>query len=153
VADIITYIKGQLDRFEAEDDDHVTAAATYSVDILGYESGQSTGPYSEGIWDYNQAVYDAQIDYGMYEAYNLNFTYLESKNHSLFVAYSYITDRETIFGAWGHLESPSQLSGDLITIAPKYQALLDYISDATTMVSGGSETITVGSGNLTLTIP
>jgi hypothetical protein len=41
------------------------------------------------------------------------------------MAFSYVGERESRYGSWGHLESYDQLDEDLFQVAPKYQALLD----------------------------
>jgi len=43
------------------------------------------------------------------------------------MAFSYVSERESRWGSWGHLESLQQIgvNGNYMIIAPKYQALLD----------------------------
>jgi hypothetical protein len=41
------------------------------------------------------------------------------------MAFSYVGQRESKYGSWGHLESLDQLNQNLMQVAPKYQALLD----------------------------
>jgi hypothetical protein len=108
----------------------VTAQFTnaFAVDYLVYEGGQHMQPYLQGEYDYNQSVWDAQIHPKMYDLYMKNFRKHVGAdvNCKLFMAFSYVGDRESRWGSWGHLESLSQVgASDYMDIAPKYQALLD----------------------------
>lgn len=100
---------------------------SFNVDYLVYEGGQHMQPYNQGEWDYNHAVWDAQIHPGMYDLYNMNFkVHTEPEvNCKLFMAFSYIGTRESPYGSWGHIESLSQIGTDYMVTAPKYKALLD----------------------------
>ena len=108
-----------------------TAALANSrgVGYVVYEGGQHMQPWMQGDWCYNQAVWDAQINPKMYQLYVNNFTKMTDPvvNCSLFMAFSYMGSRQSKYGSWGHLESMSQVGnpGGYMTIAPKYQALLD----------------------------
>jgi hypothetical protein len=63
----------------------------------------------------------------MYDMYMTNFTtHVDpAVNCQLFMAFSYVGQRESKYGSWGHLESLDQLNQNLMQVAPKYQALLD----------------------------
>jgi len=110
-------------------DETALYASQRGVGYVVYEGGQHMQPYLQGDWCYNQAVYDAQIHPKMYDMYMENFSKLTEPavNCSLFMAFSYLGQRENKYGSWGHLESMSQIGnpGGYRTIAPKYQALLD----------------------------
>lgn len=99
------------------------------VGYMVYEGGQHMQPWQQGEWCYNQAVWDAQIAPKMYDLYMYNFRKMvdPTVNCSLFMAFSYMGGRESKYGSWGHLERMSQIGnlGGYMTIAPKYQALLD----------------------------
>ena len=87
-------------------------------------------PYEQKDWCYNDAVWDAQIHPDMYELYMKNFRkHVEpTVNCRIFMAFSYMGERRSRYGSWGHLESLAQVggvNGNYMTIAPKYQALLD----------------------------
>lgn len=100
----------------------------FGVDYLVYEGGQHMQPYLQGEYDYNPAVWDAQIHPKMYDLYMYNFQkHLEPEvNCQLFMAFSYVSERESRWGSWGHLESLQQVGTEnYMDIAPKYQALLD----------------------------
>jgi hypothetical protein len=100
----------------------------FGVDYLVYEGGQHMQPWMQGEYDYNQAVWDAQIHPRMYDLYMYNFSkHTEvDVDCKLFMAFSYLGERESRYGSWGHLESIQQIgAGNYMTIAPKYQALLD----------------------------
>ncbi|MDX2189392.1 MAG: Ig-like domain-containing protein, partial [Bacteroidota bacterium] len=103
-------------------------ANQYGVGYAVYEGGQHMQPWQQGDWCYNQAVWDAQIHPAMYDLYMKNFaTHVEpAVNCQLFMAFSYIGERQSKYGSWGHLESLDQVgNSNMKTIAPKYQALLD----------------------------
>jgi len=94
-----------------------------------YEGGQHMQPYLQGEWCYNQAVYDAQLSPKMYDMYMKNFRKMiePEVNCQLFMAFAYMGARQNKYGSWGHLENMAQIGnlGGYMTIAPKYQALLD----------------------------
>ncbi len=103
-------------------------AAKYNIDFLVYEGGQHMQPWQQQGWDYNSAVWDAQIHPMMYDLYMKNFAIHTNPqvNCKLFVAYSYIGIRRSRYGSWGHLESLEQVGAkDMIKNAPKYQSLVD----------------------------
>ncbi len=103
----------------------------YGIDYLVYEGGQHMQPWQQGEWDYNHAVWDAQIHPRMYDLYMHNFGRhtTEHVNCQLFMAFSYISERESRWGSWGHLESLEQIGAEnYMDIAPKYQALLDAMA-------------------------
>ncbi|MBN2424921.1 MAG: T9SS type A sorting domain-containing protein [Calditrichaceae bacterium] len=114
----------------------------FDVDYLVYEGGQHMQPYLQGEYEYNQSVWDAQIHPKMYDLYMKNFRkHAESEvDCKLFMAFSYVSERESRYGSWGHLESLEQVgAGNYMEIAPKYQALLDVntTSSGITVKSAG----------------
>ena len=135
VSDVTDYVIDWLGDFWTDNRKaHLENARTFaderSMDLVVYEGGTYTMAYNESNWDYNQAVYDAHITPEMYQAYFLNFANLSlpTINVSLFNHYSYCTVRETKWGSWGALEDINDVeAADLMTTAPKYKALLDYI--------------------------
>lgn len=102
-------------------------ASQYNMDLVVYEGGQHMQPYLQGDYHYNQAVWDAQIHPRMYDLYAENFRImtLPEVNCKMFMAFSYVSARESQYGSWGHLESLDQLGTNYMETAPKYQALLD----------------------------
>ncbi len=124
-------IDAVLDQFDSGAGASTKATATYvnqyDIDYLVYEGGQHMQPWQQGVWDYNQAIWDAQIHPGMYQLYFKNFESLTDPEVDcrLFMAFSYMGVRESRWGSWGHLENLDQVGGDYLLIAPKYQALLD----------------------------
>jgi len=103
-------------------------ANQYGVGCAVYEGGQHMQPYLQGDWCYNQAVWDAQIHPTIYDLYMKNFRKMvePAVNCRLVMAFSYIGERQSKFGSWGHLENLNQIgSTNMRVIAPKYQALLD----------------------------
>lgn len=104
----------------------------FNVGYLVYEGGQHMQPWMQGEYAYNQSIWDAQIHPKMYDLYMLNFNKhaTEHVNCQLFMAFSYVGERESRWGSWGHLESMDQIGSDnYMEIAPKYQALLDANTD------------------------
>ncbi len=105
------------------------------IGYVVYEGGQHMQPWMQGEWCYNQAVWDAQINPKMYELYVKNFRKMvePNVNCSLFMAFAYMGQRESKYGSWGHLENMEQIGSvsNYMTIAPKYQALLDANSAKT----------------------
>ncbi|MDC7223947.1 MAG: hypothetical protein PQJ60_09415 [Spirochaetales bacterium] len=101
-------------------------AHRYGVDFLVYEGGQHMQPYRQEEWSYNQKLYDFQIHSRMYDLYLENFALHaeEEVGCQLFMAYSLVSDRESKWGSWGHLESMEQVGGGYEG-APKFRALLD----------------------------
>lgn len=107
----------------------VKTAKEYGVDIVVYEGGQHLQPYNQGDWQYNHAVYDAQIHPAMYKRYIQNTYVMKQMGVKLFMAYSYVSPRQQRWGSWGHLEKLEDMnSSDLMKSAPKYRALLDVNS-------------------------
>jgi len=102
-------------------------AKQFGVGYAVYEGGQHMQPYLQGEYAYNPAVYAAQIHPKMYDMYMTNFTtHVDpAVNCQLFMAFSFVGQRESKYGSWGHLESLDQLNQNLMLVAPKYQALLD----------------------------
>ena len=122
------------------------------IPYIVYEGGQHMQPYLQGEWCYNQAVYDAQIHPKMYDLYMYNFEKMTSPvvDCKLFMAFSYMGTRQSRWGSWGHLESLNQIgsAANYMTIAPKYQALLD----ANSAKSDGQTTNSANSANLQNTL-
>ena len=97
-------------------------------DYIVYEGGQHMQPYKQRNWNYNHAMYDAQIHPGMYDLYMKNFAVHteEGVNCKLFMAFAYVSRRESKWGSWGHLERLEDINDKNLKMkAPKYKALLD----------------------------
>lgn len=124
-------------------------ARQFKLPYLVYEGGQHMQPFTQGEWGYNQAVWDAQIDSGMYSLYMRNFgLHVEDTvDCKLFMAFSYVSDRESRWGSWGHLESYAQsaLQGAALkAAAPKYAALLDANAPRRAGASVGPKQVSSG---------
>ncbi len=104
-------------------------ARQWKVDYIVYEGGQHAQPWRQQDWGYNQAVWDAQVDPGMYDMYMTLFRkHTEPQvNCKLFCAFSFLSKRESKYGSWGHLENLDQINDmdNIMITAPKYSALLD----------------------------
>jgi hypothetical protein len=128
--EIIDSVFADYPKYEGAWTDNTAAYVNArGIPYIVYEGGQHMQPYLQGEWCYNQAVYDAQIHPKMYDLYMYNFEKMTSPivNCNLFMAFSYVSPRESKWGSWGHLESLNQIgsASNYMTIAPKYQALLD----------------------------
>lgn len=115
-----------------------TYARQFGVGYAVYEGGQHMQPYLQGEYAYNPAVFAAQVHPIMYDMYMTNFTtHVDpAVNCQLFMAFSYVGQRESKYGSWGHLESLAQLNQNLMEVAPKYQALLDANIKKTDLPNG-----------------
>ena len=119
--------------YDANEGSWTDATAVYAnqrgIGYAVYEGGQHIQPWNQGEWCYNQAVYDAQIHPKMYQLYMKNFQKMvdPNVNCTLFMAFAFMGGRESKYGSWGHLENLGQVGSvsNYMTIAPKYQALLD----------------------------
>ncbi len=115
----------------------------FGVEYSVYEGGQHMQPWQQGEWCYNQSVWDAQVHPDMYEMYMTNFDThsSDSVDCRLFMAFSYVGEKESRYGSWGHLETYSQLDSNLMEVAPKYQALLDVNTSKQTGIEPGRHRI------------
>lgn len=101
----------------------------WNVDYIVYEGGQHMQPFKQKEWDYNHAIWDAQIHPIIYDMYMKLFRNLTSSevNCKLFCAFSYVSKRKSRWGSWGHLENLDQILDmkNIGKVAPKYVALID----------------------------
>jgi hypothetical protein len=94
--------------------------------LVVYEGGQHMQPWQQGIWSYNDILYDAQISPRMYDVYMKNFQLFADEGCDLFMHFSHIGYRKMQWGSWGALETASDIySSDLKKAAPKYMAVID----------------------------
>lgn len=109
--------------------DTAVLAKAYNIDYIVYEGGQHLVPPDSKEGPIANAIWDAQIDPKMYDIYMTMFRQLASPevDCKLFCAFSYVGERKSRWGSWGHLESVDQLKdpSKLMQVAPKFQALLD----------------------------
>lgn len=127
-------IKAVDAAYEAESGIYTEKNAEYAqawgVDFVVYEGGQHILPLQQQQNSpYNNAIWDAQIYPKIYDLYMKALSKHASPkvNCKLFCAYNYISDRKSIWGSWGHIESLNQLQqpGQLKQTAPKYAAIID----------------------------
>lgn len=103
-------------------------ARAHEVGYVVYEGGQHMQPQGQKVWWYNNSVWQAQVNRKIYDMYMENFKHhiTPEINCELFVAFSYMSNKNSKYGSWGHLEGLHQVGADnYMDIAPKYQALLD----------------------------
>jgi hypothetical protein len=79
-------------------DKHAAWAEEYDVDIVMYEGGQHMQPWQQKDWDYNQAVWVAQIHPKMYDLYVKAWSYMDhvcGDRLGFMGAFAYISKRES----------------------------------------------------------
>jgi hypothetical protein len=112
-----------------------TIGDSLNIPMIYYEGGQHLTPIPFGENPtYSQVLIDIQRDTSMYNLYMEWFKMLEDVtkgSNSLFMHYSFIAPRSAKYGSWGILESVNQDTSQIF--APKYKAILDYISYATSI--------------------
>lgn len=107
-----------------------TLAKKYGVKYLVYEGGQHMQPWLQGNYPYNNMLYETQIHPKMYQLYLMNLnTHLKPEvDCQLFMAFAYVSERQSRYGSWGHLENLSQVDSNYAVTAPKFQALMDAVA-------------------------
>lgn len=121
------------DSFPALQLQKATIADSLHIPMLYYECGQHITPNPFGSEQpYNQALMDAQTNPGMYDLYTKWFdclrTLITISDEALMMNFSFISSKNGRYGCWGALENQFTQSPPYLGIAPKYQALLDYIA-------------------------
>jgi hypothetical protein len=102
---------------------HAALARSYGLDLITYEGGQHLLPQPSGTHPpYIQALWDSQTTPEMYGVYWELLRELKRLGTKLFLAYSFVSRRDSPWGSWGHLESLDQFPFE----APKYRALVDF---------------------------
>ena len=105
-------------------------ASLFGKEVVNYEGGQHITTI--GVTrSFQAATYASQIHPTMYTLYNDVMNDLRRLGSRLAMAYTLAGARQSVYGSWGHLEDTDQ-AGPYMTTAPKYQALLDQISQCST---------------------
>ncbi len=95
---------------------------------VNYEGGQHFVGNVFGVpYAYQQAMWDAQYDGGIYELYTEMLDSLRGWGSRLFANFSLASQQESVYGSWGVL-ADIDLPPPYLTTAPKYQALLDRMA-------------------------
>ena len=120
--------------------DQTAAFATqFGVGYAVYEGGQHMQPWLQGDYAYNPSVWASQVHPKMFDMYMTNYTThtKATVNCQLFMAFSYVGEKESKYGSWGHLEHYGQLNTDsIVQNAPKYNAILySNIQKADSLIS------------------
>jgi hypothetical protein len=109
---------------------HADLAREYNKMLLTYEAGQHLLPGRHGS---NELIWEAQIADCMYDVYTTALQQSEELGYELWLNFSDISNRTSVWGCWGVLESAYQeppYTGGSHELygnpAPKYRALLDY---------------------------
>lgn len=111
---------------------HAQLAQQKNKRLLFYEGGQHFTPEPFGtLQPYCQALMDCQTLPGMYNLYHQLFDTLQqlSTDTLLFMNFSFIGPIGCQYGSWGVLENQFTQSAPYALTAPKYQALLDHLTD------------------------
>lgn len=105
---------------------HYWNASLFGKEVVNYEGGQHiTGMGVQR--SFQSAIYATQIDPAIYTLYQDVMTDLRKMGSRLAMAFTLASTRVNKYGSWGHLEHVSQQPPYHLS-APKYQALLDQIS-------------------------
>ncbi|MFM9948291.1 MAG: PKD domain-containing protein [Saprospiraceae bacterium] len=93
--------------------------------IVNYEGGQHFVGNVFGIpYPYQQAMWDAQYNSGIYRLYDDMLDTIRSWGSRLFGNFSLSSPQESVYGSWGVLND-IDIQPPYLETAPKYQALLD----------------------------
>ncbi|MCB0514717.1 MAG: PKD domain-containing protein [Chitinophagales bacterium] len=127
VADIMTnahnYWLTNLPYFKAD----YNQIKLFGKEICTYEGGQHFVGNVFGIpYDYQQAMWDAQLSTQMYDMYTEVLDTFRTWGCTLAGNFSLASAQESVYGSWGVLDN-IDIAPPYATTAPKYQALLDYI--------------------------
>lgn len=115
--------KALIERSIPKMQEHAQLAARYGLDLITYEGGQHILPQPAGTTPpFSRAMWDAQRDSSMYEAYETLLESFREMNGRLFVAFNFVGRQDSPWGSWGHLAYLTQSFAH----APKYRALVDH---------------------------
>lgn len=89
------------------------------VEFVTYEGGQHFTAQNRTV-PWQQALYDAQVDTQMYEAYRKLLLGVKGLGLEMFTAFNYV-GADSKSGSWGHLQYQDQPAAQ----APKWRALMD----------------------------
>ena len=100
----------------------------FGKQIMTYEGGQHFVGNVFGVpYSYQEAMWDAQYNSGMYDLYDMVLDSIRSWGCVLAGNFSLAGKQESVYGSWGVLSDIDQ-EPPYFSTAPKYQALLDNIS-------------------------
>lgn len=98
--------------------------------VITYEGGQHFVGNSFGIpYPYQQAMWDAQNDQGMYNLYDRMHDSIRLWGCQLATNFSLATVQESVYGSWGVMRD-IETQPPYTTTAKKYQAVLDNAPDS-----------------------
>lgn len=115
-------------------------AAQYQLDLIYYEGGQHFTPSPFGSdQPYNNTLVAAQTDGRIYDLYLALFDTLNARgNNPLLMYFTSISSTSGKYGSWGALANQFETHANYLDVAPKYQALLDYIKKTSTAITGSN---------------
>ena len=97
----------------------------FGKEVITYEGGQHFVGNSFGIpYPYQQAMWDAQNDQGMYNLYDRMHDSIRMWGCQLATNFSLASVQESVYGSWGVL-SDIEIQPPYTITAKKYQAVLD----------------------------
>lgn len=111
-------------------EEHAQMSRQYNKKLVFYEGGQHFTPNPFGtIQPYGQALVDAQTHPDIYSLYTDLLAHLRTlkDEEMLFMNFSFISPKSERYGTWGILQHQFDEQPPYLTIAPKYQALIDNI--------------------------
>lgn len=121
--------------------------------MIYYEGGQGFVPQPSGtVQPYTQAMMDAQTHPDIYDLYVDWLHLLETlEQDALFMHFALVWRplNEGRYGLYGALYNQFDSPASYRTVAPKYQALLDYINGVTTGSNSGTPPPSSGDGTFT----
>ncbi|MGD9973188.1 MAG: hypothetical protein AB7S77_09025 [Desulfatirhabdiaceae bacterium] len=104
---------------------HADLAKRLGRDFYVYEGGQHLIPDPPGSSpDYLPAIVKAQSSGQMADAYMTMLQAFVKMGGDLFMAFGFVSDQKSPWGAWGHLDHLSQSPAD----SPKFKALLEHMN-------------------------
>lgn len=120
-------IKSLIERSIPKMREHAQLAARFGLDLITYEGGQHILPQPAGTTPlFSRAMWDAQRDSSMYEAYETLLESFRQMDGTLFVAFNFVGRQDSPWGSWGHLAYLTQPFAH----APKYRALVDHAAQS-----------------------
>jgi PKD repeat protein len=140
---LLDYVPTKLGHLQNYKDlaDQYSAELGRHIQFVVYEGGQALIGNNA---PYQQAMFDAQVDPLMYQAYAELLKGFRAMGGDLFTFYTYINP-DNRYGSWGALQYQNQPIAD----APKYQAIVDAATGALyypAPVADAGESYTVAEG-------
>lgn len=128
--DVLTCVRQVYNNSLAAVRQNYLNASLFGKEVVNYEGGQHITTIGAAR-SFQAATYASQIHPDIYTLYTDVMTDLRRMGSRLAMAFTLAGARESVYGSWGHIEDSDQ-AGPYLTVAPKYQALLDQINQCST---------------------